>query len=191
MTPCTHEAIDVGPTGNLNRTNFFLKTGRIFKLRKWAEYPITKQVINRVNKWGYKFKKTAYGTNLELTNHTKEKFEWDIEDDLYGLIDTGYARHPALAADFLGVLLEEDIPGSVDSVEAESIDGNSIATTDASNSDIVHTPGVCDDNDAPTPILTPISNPTPDANVDEESDYGGGGEVKDIDDYVIEQIEPP
>ena len=53
MTPRTHGAISVGPIGDLNGTYkfFFLETGRILKWHKCTDYPISQQVINKVNKW--------------------------------------------------------------------------------------------------------------------------------------------
>ena len=39
-----------------------------------------------------------YGIHLELRNCTKSKFEWDIEDDLDGIIEADPGHHPKLAA---------------------------------------------------------------------------------------------
>ena len=88
MYPRTHGEIALGTTGNLNRTYklLCLKTGRIIKRRKWTEYPMSQQVINAVNRWGVKSKKTEYGTNLEFRNRTREKIDWEAEDDIYGLL---------------------------------------------------------------------------------------------------------
>ena len=91
-------------------------------------------------------------------------FDWDIEDELDGLIDIVTGSHPDISTELPGVLLEEKIPVPVDSIEDESIDNNVINDSAAGNSGIVHTPGVCDENGAPTPILTPINNPTLDSN---------------------------
>ena len=57
MTPITHEAINLGLTGNLNVTYklFCLNTGSILKRRKWNYYTMQYQVINTVNKWGGKY----------------------------------------------------------------------------------------------------------------------------------------
>ena len=50
---------------------------------------------------------TEYGNNFEVRNRTKDKFKYDIEDDLDDLIFTDPAKYPELADKLLGVLLEE------------------------------------------------------------------------------------
>ena len=50
---------------------------------------------------------------MEFRNRTKEKFEWDTDDDPDGLIEPYPRSHPELATEFPGVLLEEDTPGPV------------------------------------------------------------------------------
>ena len=62
-------------------------------------------------------KKTEYGANLELSNCTREKSDWYTEDYLDGLLETEHGSHPELAAEFPGLILEEDIPGPVADVE--------------------------------------------------------------------------
>ena len=54
--------------------------------------------INKIEKWGRKTQKMEYGIHLELRNCTKSKFEWDIEDDLDGIIEADPGHHPKLAA---------------------------------------------------------------------------------------------
>ena len=53
---------------------------------------------------------TEYGNNFEVRNRTKDKFKYDIEDDLDDLIFTDPAKYPELADKLLGVLLEEYTP---------------------------------------------------------------------------------
>ena len=70
-------------------------------------------MIKTVNKWGDKSKNTQYGNSLEFRNHTKNKFDWDIEDDLDIFIDPDPILHPNLSSEFPGVILEEDTPGPI------------------------------------------------------------------------------
>ena len=89
MTSHTHDTINVVPTENLNGTyNFYLKTGYILKRHNFTEYPMPQRVMNKVNRWGARSKETEYSADLYFRNHTKEKFEWDIEDDMGVLIYT-------------------------------------------------------------------------------------------------------
>ena len=126
-----------------------------------------KRAINKFNKGVENTKKAQYRTNLEFRKLTKERIDWDIEDDLDGLIYNNHGRHLKIAAQFPGVLLEWDISGQVDAIEVESIDNNAIYSTTAAKSGIVRTPGVYDENGTPTHILTPINNPASDINVDQ------------------------
>ena len=79
-TPHTHDAIVIGPTGNITMTYIFvcLNTGHIFKRLNCTEYPITQRIINTVKHLGVNSKKTEYVANLEFRNSTKDIFEWDI-----------------------------------------------------------------------------------------------------------------
>ena len=56
------------------------------------------------------------------------------------------------------MLLGEDNPGPVATVETEILDPNAIAAIAVDNSGITNTIGVYDDRDAPTPIF--IIKPT-------------------------------
>ena len=63
MTPRTHEEIDLGPSGNLQRTLklFFLKTGLVLKRHVNTVVPIPYRVINKMNRWGDITKREEYG----------------------------------------------------------------------------------------------------------------------------------
>ena len=65
------------------------------------------------------------------------------------------------------MLLKEDTPGHVISVDTKIFDLNNIATADVSNSGITHTKRVRDDRNTTTPNFTPI-NPTPDPEPNDE-----------------------
>ena len=54
MTLRTHEAIALGPSGNIQGTQkvFCLKTGCILKRRKIIPFPMPERVIKKVNDWG-------------------------------------------------------------------------------------------------------------------------------------------
>ena len=107
MNPRTHEAIDLGPTGNTNGNYKLscLKNGSILKCRKWTEYPMPQQVINTANKWWRKYKKIEFGTiwNLGIALNC---FDWDTEDDIDGLIEPYSGNHTELATELPGVLLD-------------------------------------------------------------------------------------
>ena len=66
MVPCTHQAIALGPTSNLQVTHklLCLNTGNVLKRRNFTEYPIPDRVINRVNKWVNKMSQELYGICL-------------------------------------------------------------------------------------------------------------------------------
>jgi hypothetical protein len=51
MTPCTHEAIALGPTGNLQGSVKFssLNTGRVLKRRLFTPIPMPDHIIAKVN----------------------------------------------------------------------------------------------------------------------------------------------
>ena len=74
--------------------------------------------------------------------------------------------HPKLSAELQGVLLEEDTPGPVVSVDIKILDPNVIATSAAANSGITNTTGVYDYIYAPTLIFT--IKPAPDVETDDE-----------------------
>jgi hypothetical protein len=104
MIPRTHECIALGPTRNFNGTHkfFCINTGLVLKRRNWTPYPMSKRVQDKVNHWGEKAKKEIYRRGLEFRNRLKEKFEWDIEDDMNILLEEDPGRHPELAANFPG-----------------------------------------------------------------------------------------
>ena len=63
MTARTHEAIALGPTGNLQGTQkFFLRTGLVLKRMQFTALPMPDSVIDRVNDWGSK--NNQEGTSL-------------------------------------------------------------------------------------------------------------------------------
>ena len=100
---------------------------------------------------------------MESRNRTNYKFEWDIEDDLDGFIEADKGHNSKLATDFPGLILEDNIPGSVNLVGAKVTKNIGIAAADYNNSGIVNTPVVCVDyNGSPTPILKRPKNPSPD-----------------------------
>ena len=78
----------MGPTGKLNgKQNLFCANTRcILNCKKCTKYPMPQCVVNKVDKWGEKTKKTVYGNRLEFRNCNKYNYDWNIEDGLYGLI---------------------------------------------------------------------------------------------------------
>ena len=79
MTPRTHAAIAVGPTGNFQGTqnNCSLNTRNILKRRGFPEIPMPDRVILQVNAAGIKAKREQYGTRLTFKNRNRDVFSWD------------------------------------------------------------------------------------------------------------------
>jgi hypothetical protein len=75
MTPRTHKAIAMGPTGNLQGTvKFFcLTTGCILKQHSFTPYPMPDRVIKRVNAIGLGEKQ---GCTFWFLNRRQEPYEW-------------------------------------------------------------------------------------------------------------------
>ena len=122
---------------------------------------------------------------MEFRNRTREIFDWDTEDDLNCLLEPDHRRHPELAAEFPVVLLEEDIPGLVATMETEILEPNASAAeaADTSNSGIKNTTGVYDAINTLTPIFT--INPTPEAEPNNEHEDNDDNK----DDYDDENYE--
>jgi hypothetical protein len=71
MTARTHEAIALGPTGNMQGSMKFycLKTGRVLKCRLFTPMPMPNQVIKRVNTIGARERQ---GQDFRFLNQKKE-----------------------------------------------------------------------------------------------------------------------
>ena len=111
-------------------------------------------------------KKPDKGPIWGLGDFSKETFEWNTQDKLDGLIDPDNRSHPELASDLPGVILGVYIPVLLDSVETETLYHNDIYTSASANSDITHTPGVCDNSHDPTPFFATI-NATPETHINQ------------------------
>jgi hypothetical protein len=124
-------------------------------------------------------KKEVYGRSLQFRNRLKDKFEWDIKDDLNILMEEDPGRHPQLAANFPSVEMEDDPLDPVTSVDPEAaIDANLAAIAAAANSGISHAPGVSN-NDNITQTVGPQNQNhqypvTDDKDSDFESDDKAG-----------------
>ena len=113
MTPRTHEAIALGPTGNLQGSVKFycIHTGRVLKRRSFTPMPMPDHVIRRVNAIG---KREGQGRAFRFLNRSGEPYEWTDavpEDDpkFQGLLDKNEntAVYPDISAELPGVTLEE------------------------------------------------------------------------------------
>jgi len=113
MTPRTHEAIAMGPTGNLQGSvKFFcLNTGRILKRRSFTALPMPDRVIKRVNNIGLRNKQ---GRMFRFLNRRREPYKWTDsvpEDDpeFQGLLeDAEEAAYPDISAEPPGVEIESE-----------------------------------------------------------------------------------
>ena len=110
----THEAIALGPTGNLQGSVKFycINTGRVLKRRSFTPMPMPDRVIKRVNAIG---QGEGQGRAFRFVNRRGEPYEWTDEvpkDDpeFQGLLDEGdeSAVYPDISAELPGVELEED-----------------------------------------------------------------------------------
>ena len=69
-----HEAIVLGPTGNLQETHklFYLNTCHTLKRRNFTYYFMPDIVIKKVDKWFDKKSREVYRSRLEFINCTKD-----------------------------------------------------------------------------------------------------------------------
>ncbi len=113
MTPQTHEAIALGPTGNLQGSVKFycIHTGRVLKRRSFTPMPMPDHVIQHVNAIG---KREGQGRAFQFLNRSGEPYKWTDavpEDDpeFQGLLDENEntAVYPNISAELPGVTLEE------------------------------------------------------------------------------------
>ena len=109
----THEAIALGPTGNLQGSvkYYCLNTGRVLKRREFTRMPMPDRVIAKVNRIGLREKQ---GRDFWFLNRRKEPYEWTNtvpEDDpeFQGLLEEEEpAPYPEVSAELPGVLLESE-----------------------------------------------------------------------------------
>jgi len=114
MVSCTHKAIVLGPTGNLQRSVKFycIHTGRVLKSRSFTPMPMPDSVVQRVNKIGEREKQ---GRMFWFLNQCGEPYEWtdkvpEDDPDFQGLLDEdeGTAVYPDISAELPGVELEAE-----------------------------------------------------------------------------------
>ena len=125
MTPRTHAAIALGPTGNMQGSVKFycLTTGRVLKRRCFTPLAMPDRVIKRVNTIGLCERQ---GRDFRFLNRSKEPYEWTDEipeddPDFQGLLEEP-APYPDLSAELPGVLLDEedvDLPVVTDDPEPD------------------------------------------------------------------------
>jgi len=109
-----HEAIALGPTGNLQGSVKFycINTGRVLKHRSFTPMPMPDRVIKRVNKIG---EREGRGQTFRFLNRQKQAYEWTDEvpeddDDFQGLLEDEVeaAPYPDISAELPGVELNEE-----------------------------------------------------------------------------------
>ena len=114
MVSCTHEAIELGLTGNLQGSVKFycIHMGRVLKRRLFTPMPMPDSVIQRVNKIGEREKQ---GWTFRFLNRRGEPYEWTDEvpeddPDFQGVLDEneGTAVYPDVSAELPGVELEAE-----------------------------------------------------------------------------------
>jgi hypothetical protein len=107
----THEAIALGPTGNLQGSVKFycLNTGRVLKRRLFTQMPMPDSIIKRVNQIG---EKEGQGQAFKFHNTKNDPFAWTDEvpkdnPQFQGLLDDE-APFPDVYTELPGVELERD-----------------------------------------------------------------------------------
>ena len=114
MVPRTHEAIALGPTGNLQGSVKFycINTGQVLKRRSFTPMPMPDSVIQRVNKIG---EREMQGHTFRFLNRRGEPYEWtdtipEDDPDFQGLLDEtdDTAVYPDVSAELPGVELESE-----------------------------------------------------------------------------------
>jgi hypothetical protein len=112
MTPRTHKAIAVGPTGNFQGSVKFysLTTGRIIKQRSLTPMPMPDQVIKCVNAIGLRKRQ---GRTFCFLNQQLAPFEWtdsvpEDDDKFQDLLEEEDGAFPDISAKLPGVELEAE-----------------------------------------------------------------------------------
>jgi hypothetical protein len=111
MVPCTHEAIALGPNGNLQGSVKFycLKTGRVLKCWEFTPLPMPDQIIKQVNAIGAREKQ---GQDFRFLNRRMEPYEWTNvvpkdDPEFQGLLkEEEPAAYPDVSAELPGMELE-------------------------------------------------------------------------------------
>jgi hypothetical protein len=110
----SHEAIALGPTGNLQGSVKFycINTGRELKCRSFTPMPMPDRVIKQVNKI---VEREGQGRTFRFLNQKKQAYEWTDEvpeddDDFQGLLEDEVeaAPYPDISAELPGVELDEE-----------------------------------------------------------------------------------
>jgi hypothetical protein len=113
MTPQTHEAIPLGPMGNLQGSVklYCIHMGRVLKRRSFTPRPMPDHVIQRVNAIG---KRKGQDRAFRFLNRRGEPYQWTDkvpEDDpeFEGLLDKAADTvvYPDASAELPGVALKE------------------------------------------------------------------------------------
>jgi hypothetical protein len=108
----SHEAIALGPTGNLQGSVKFycIYTGRVLKRRSFT--PMPNRVIKRVNQIG---EREGQGRTFRFLNRQKQAYEWTDEvpeddNDFQGLLEDEIeaAPYPDISAELPGVELDKE-----------------------------------------------------------------------------------
>jgi hypothetical protein len=118
MVTWSMPAIVLGPTGNLQGMYkfFSLATGKKIKQRKLTAYPMPDLVIKKVEQFG---KANATPNVFDFLDRNGVLFEWNnkVDEYLEGLVEEEVVLYPPLAADILGMVLNQDQP--IPSIEDE------------------------------------------------------------------------
>ena len=111
MQPRTAGGIFVGCAGNIQGSLkvFMLETCKVVKRCAATPLDMPQKVIDRVNQIGKRTRQEVYGKDLEFLNRTKDKFEWDLEDDMDEMLEASVPPEPA---DFPATPIADTVGGS-------------------------------------------------------------------------------
>ena len=90
---------------------------------------------------------------MDLKNCTKRFFDKGTEYDLDVLIDPDPGSHPVLVSELPVLILDENTPYQITAMETNTLVPSSIADFSDANRCNTHNTVVCDNNEAPAPIL--------------------------------------
>ena len=116
----THECIESDPSGNWQglRKCFDLCTWKVVMRRTVEEVHMPDGIKKLAEKWGFQSGGKVYNCRVEFLNHTKDEFEWEIDDiSMGGTIGEEKPIYPNLIAEILGVELETDFEDMKDTVQ--------------------------------------------------------------------------
>ena len=110
MKSRTEGCIALVPSGNLQGSTmcFNLNIVVVVKRITITPLPMPDQIKNLVNRWGNQPWDRKYTGGIKFIDRNKNDFKWENEDLVETIDDVYNPIYPTLAAEILGVVLEDD-----------------------------------------------------------------------------------